>query len=91
MALFGRYTNKKYNIFGKHGGKFTRKQFARRLRSVPLQSRQKEYVESVMERFDARHSRGITEEEFHEGLDEMAKNPKDRIDRKHIERIKKHF
>ena len=44
-----------------------------------------------MEKFDTSYSRGITKEEFYKGLDEMAKNPLDRIDSKHIERIKKHF
>jgi len=90
--VFSRYTNKKYNFFDKQGGKLTRRQFEQRLRRVPLQSWQREYVERVMERFDEpRHSRGITQEEFHKGLDEMAENPKDRIDQKHIDRIKKHF
>ena len=92
MGIFGRYTRKSNNIFSKHGGKLTRKQFEQRLKRVPLQSWQREYVKRVMERFDEpRYSRGITEKEFNEGLDEMAKNTKDRIEHKHIERIKKHF
>lgn len=91
MALF-RYTNKKYSIFSKHGGKLTRKQFEQRLKRVPLQSWRKEYVKRVMEKFDEpRYSRGITEEEFNKGLEAMAKNPRDSINKTHIARIRKHF
>ncbi|MCP6726928.1 MAG: hypothetical protein KJI69_02710 [Patescibacteria group bacterium] len=91
MALF-RYTNKKYSPFGKHGGKITKKQFEQRLKRVPLQSWRKEYVERVMEKFDEpRYSRGITEKEFNQGLKEMLKNKRDRIEKKHIDRIKKYF
>ena len=91
MGLFSRYTRKSNNIFSKHGGKLTRKQFEQRLKRVPLQSWQREYVKRVMEKFNTHYSKGITREEFHAGLDEMAKNPHDRIDSKHIDLIKKHF
>ena len=91
MSLFSS-NKKKSNIFDTHGGKLTKKQFEQRLRRVPLQSWRKEYVKRVMEKFDGpKYSRGITEKEFQQGLDEMAKNKRDRIERKHIERIKKYF
>lgn len=59
---------------------------------VPMRIQDKEYVKRVMERFDIpSYSRWITREEFKKGLEEMAKNPRDPIDRREVEQLKKHF
>ena len=80
------------DIFKRHGGKLTRQQLARYMWQIPLRPQEKEYVKRVMERFDQPHySRWITREEFEKGLEEMAKNPYDPIDRKEVERLKRYF
>lgn len=68
------------------------KRLSTHLRRVPLSPQQREYVRRVMERYDERiRSRGVTREEFHKGLDEMAKNSRDPISRREVETIKKYF
>ena len=81
------------DVFSRYGGRLTGQQFRKRMRRIRMQPRhKKEYVERVMERFDtAPHSRGITRQEFEKGLDEMAKNTRDPIDRENVERLRKHF
>lgn len=74
-----------------YGGRISPRRFGIKMRSMRMRPAEKEYVKSVMRKFDAPHSRGITEEEFSKGLDEMKINKRDRITDKEIKRIKKHF
>jgi Ca2+-binding EF-hand superfamily protein len=81
------------DFFSRHGygGRISPRRFAVKMRSMPMRPVEKEYVKSVMRKFDAPFSRGITKKEFMEGLDEMKKNKRDRITEREIKRIKKHF
>jgi hypothetical protein len=79
------------DAFSRNAGRLSKQQFELYLNQVPLQPWEREYVKRVMERFDTHWSLGITREEFHKGLDEMAKNPHDQISKEHVERIKKYF
>lgn len=82
---------KQNDAFSRHGGRLSKRQFEQYLNRVPLQSWDREYVKRVMEKFNTSYSRGITRDEFHKGLDEMAKNPRDRINKTKIALIKKYF
>jgi len=79
------------DIFSRHGGKITKKLFDQHINRLTLRPAQREYVKQVMEKHNARHSKGITRKEFHKGLDEMAKNTRDSIKEREIKRLKKHF
>ena len=83
--------NPRRDIFSRHGGKITKKLFDQHISRLPLRPAQREYVKQVMEKHNARYSIGITREEFHKGLDEMAKNTRDSIKEREIRRLKKHF
>jgi len=52
---------------------------------------EKEYVKSIMQKFDAPFSEGITRDEFQKGLDEMQRNKRDRITDAEIKKIKELF
>ena len=52
---------------------------------------QKEYVTRLMERYHSSTSRGITKQEFEQGLQELRTNKKDRVTERDIEKIKKAF
>jgi len=82
---------KQNDVFSRNAGRLSKKQFGLYLNRVPLRPWEREYIKRVMEKFDTSYSLGITRKEFHKGLDEMAKNPRDRISKAHIERIKKYF
>ena len=79
------------DIFSRHGGKVTKKLFDQHINKLPLHVWQREYVKQVMEKHNTIYSRGITRQEFHQGLDEMAKNTRDPIRERKIKRLKKHF
>ena len=79
------------DIFSRTGGRLGKVKLNRRISRLPLNRTQKEYVKQVMAKYDTFGSRGVTRKEFHKGLDEMARNQRDPITRKHIEKIKKHF
>ncbi len=81
----------KQDAFSRNAGKLSKRQFEQYLNRVPLQSWEKEYVKRVMEKFNTSYSLGITREEFQKGLDEMAKNPRNRINKTKIAQIKKYF
>jgi len=78
----------KRDIFSSYGGKISKKRLNRRLDRMPLNTIQKEYVKQVMSKHDRYGSRGITREEFQEGLKEMEVNVRDPIKKEHIRRIK---
>ncbi|MEA3453228.1 MAG: hypothetical protein U9Q96_02765 [Patescibacteria group bacterium] len=75
----------------RYGGKISSKGFGVKMRSMRLRPVEKEYVKSVMEKFDSHHSRGITKEEFLQGLDEMKANKRDNISDAEVEKLRKHF
>lgn len=81
----------KRDVFSSYGGKISKKRLDRRLDRMPLNRTQKEYVKQVMAKHDRYDSRGITREEFHEGLKEMESNVRDPVKKEHIRRIKEHF
>jgi|AntAceMinimDraft_16_1070373.scaffolds.fasta_scaffold00428_3 Ca2+-binding EF-hand superfamily protein len=81
------------SFFSRHGGggRISPRRFAVKMRSMRMRPAEKEYVKSVMRKFDAPNSKGITEKEFSKGLDEMKTNKRDRITEREIKKIKKHF
>lgn len=91
--VFFRKTQSKRDVFSRYyRERLTPKQLERELWKVPLSRTDKEYVKRVMERFShPYYSQGITREEFERGLKEMEENYNDPIDKKEIERIRKHF
>lgn len=74
-----------------HGGRISPRRLGIKMRTMRMRPAEKEYVKSVMKKFDTPHSRGITEKEFLKGLNEMKTNKRDRIKEREIEQIKKHF
>ena len=79
------------DVFSRTGGRLGKVKLNRRISRLPLSRIQQEHVKAVMAQFDYFGSAGVTRAEFHKGLDEMARNQRDPVTRKHIERIKKHF
>ena len=57
------------DIFSRHGGKITKKLFDQHINRLALRPAQREYVKQVMEKHNARHSKGITREEFLKAFD----------------------
>jgi len=86
-------TGSERSFFSRHGygGRISPRRFGVKMRTMRMRPAEKEYVKSVMHKFDAPHTRGITEKEFLKGLDEMKINKRDRITEREIKRIKKHF
>lgn len=82
----------KRDVFDRYHGKMTKKEMDWYLERTPLRNTEREYVKSVMDRFDEPHySRGITREEFKRGLEEMEKDKRDSMDKRKIERVRQHF
>jgi hypothetical protein len=82
----------KKNLFSRQGGRpISQRRFNQRMMYARLRPAEKEYVKSVMKKFDAPYTRGITKEEFNKGLDEMKKNKRDRITDREIKHIKDAF
>jgi len=81
------------DFFSRHSylGRISPRRFGIKLRSLHMRPAKKEYIKSVMHKFDMPFSRGITKKEFLEGLEEMKTNKRDRIAQREIKRIKKHF
>ncbi|MDO8558074.1 MAG: hypothetical protein Q7S09_02715 [bacterium] len=80
------------DTFSRNAGRLSRQQMDEHISRMPMFQHDQEYIKQVMGKFDiAGYSQGITREEFHKGLDEMAKNTRDPIDLQKIERIKTHF
>lgn len=84
---------KKKDFFGRYGfgSRISPRVFANRMRYAMMRPAEKEYVKSVMQKFDAPLSKGITREEFQKGLGEMQRNRRDRITDPEIKKIKDLF
>lgn len=86
---------KHLEAFERHKGRLTQREIEQHLRRIPLRSNQREYIKAVIAKFDNPYEppskRFVTEEEFLQGLDEMAKNNRDSISSDEVERIKKYF
>jgi len=86
-------SNSGKTFFDRHGygGRLSPRRVGRQMNRLRMRPSDREYVKQVMTKFDAPFSRGITEEEFSQGLDEMKKNKRDRITDREIKRIKRIF
>lgn len=79
------------DIFAKSGGLLGKMKMNKQIDKMPLKPVQQEYIKQVMAKYQRYGKRGITREEFNQGMDEMARNTGDPIKRIDIERIKRHF
>ncbi len=79
------------NIFSRHRGRITLRQFNEMISRIPMRDIEREYSKRVMERFHHPHSPHLTEQELKQGLNEMLHNVRDPIQRQLIERIKRKF
>lgn len=79
------------SLFNQYGGRMTLGQIDRIISQKAIHPWAKEYIKRVIERYHSPVSPHITEEEFKRGLEEMAKNTNDPVEKRHIEDLKKTF
>lgn len=84
------------NMFKRNGGRLPLRDLVKYIDQVPyLQVYEREYVKTVVAKFENPHeplsTRYVTQEEFLQGLDEMAENNRDLISPEEVERIKSYF
>ena len=77
------------DAFSRHGGKLSQAQLLEHIREMPIDSWEQQYrIKQIMKKFDdPAYIRGITREEFYQGLDDMTND----IGSTDLERIREHF
>lgn len=84
-------SGQKKDIFAKSGGMIGKRRLNRQVDRMAFSPVQQEYIKQVMAKYHRFGKRGVTREEFNQGLDEMARNTRDPIKRIDIDRIRRHF
>jgi len=72
------------------GGRMSWENFEDRIRDMGLSTNEQIHIHKVFEKYD-RDGSGISREEFHQGLDELARDTDDPLTREEVQKIRRNF